>query len=236
MNLTCLIVDDEPLAVQLLEGHIRLTPFLTHAHTCYHALEALKWLETNTVDLIFMDINMPYLSGIQLKVLLPIQQPVIFTTAYSDYAVESYELNAIDYLLKPITFDRFLKAAMKVRKTVEQAQAPPVSAASEPETHIYIKSGKDYLNVAYNDILYIEALKDYVTVVTPTTRIIAYKRLKDLEQTLPDQFSRVHLSYIVNHNKIQKMVANHIWIGAQQIPLSDTYRTAFLQRIEQQLW
>lgn len=236
MSLTCLIVDDEPLAVQLLEGHIRLTPFLTHAHTCYHALEALKWLETNPVDLIFLDINMPYLSGIQLKALLPGQQPVIFTTAYSDYAVESYELNAVDYLLKPITFDRFLKAAMKVRRAVEKPLEPPVIPVTEPETHIYIKSGKDYLNVAFDDILYIEALKDYVTVVTPTARIIAYKRLKDLEQTLPGQFSRVHLSYIVNHNKIQKVVANHIWIGTQQIPLSDTYRAAFLQRIERQLW
>ncbi|MFD2574596.1 LytR/AlgR family response regulator transcription factor [Spirosoma soli] len=236
MNLSCLIVDDEPLAVQLLEGHIRLTPFLTHTYTCYHALEALKWLETNTVDLICLDINMPYLSGIQLKALLPAHQAVIFTTAYSDYAVESYELNAVDYLLKPVTFDRFLKSAMKARKALETPPSTPVTLSTERETSIYIKSGKDYLKVAYDDILYIEALKDYVTVVTATARIIAYKRLKDLEQSLPDQFSRVHLSYIVNRNCIQKVVANHIWIGTQQIPISDTYRSTFLQRIEQRLW
>src|SRR5919202_4914196 len=179
MNLTCLIVDDEPLAIQLLEGHIQLTPFLIHRHTCYHALEALNWLETNTVDLIFLDINMPYLSGIQLKALLPAHQQVIFTTAYSDYAVKSYELNAVDYLLKPVTFERFLKAAMKVRKSLEASQPTGATPPTESETSIYIKSGKDYLKVAYDDILYIEALKDYVTVVTPTARIIAYKRLKD---------------------------------------------------------
>lgn len=229
MSISCLIVDDEPLAVQLLESHVAQVPFLSLAGCAYHAIEALTFLEKQPVDLIFLDINLPHLSGMQLKELLPIDQKVIFTTAYSDFAVESYDKNAVDYLLKPVTYERFLKAVLKVKKV------EPTSKVNIHLDSIFVKSGKDFIRVRLNDILYIEGLKDYVVVVTSTERIITYKRLKDLEQSLPNQFSRVHLSYIVNHEKINKVVDNQIVIGGAQIPLSEKYREGFLQKVYKEL-
>lgn len=235
MTLSCLIIDDEPLAGQLLAGHIAQTPFLTLAGTCYDALEALTWLKANRTDVIFLDINLPKLSGMQLKTLLPRQQKVVFTTAYSAYAVESYEQDAVDYLLKPITFERFLKTALKLRKLAEEEMLP---AETTPSTvgYIFVKSGRELVKVAYDDIDYIEGLKDYVTLVTMHGRIITHKRLKDLALVLPDSFSRVHLSYIVNRRNIRRIADNHIWIGEARIPLGETYRTAFMQQIEDRLW
>ncbi len=230
VSITCLIVDDEPLAVQLLENHVAQVPFLSLKGCAYHSMEALTFLEKQPVDLIFLDINLPYLSGMQLKDLLLPDQKVIFTTAYSEFAVESYEKNAVDYLLKPVTFERFLKAVLKVKK----AEDTPGKFSDLPGS-IFVKSGKELLKVAIDDILYIEGLKDYVLVVTDKQRIITYKRLKDLEQTLPGQFSRVHLSYIVNHDKIQRVADNHVVIGNVQIPLSEKYRAGFLQKVYQKL-
>lgn len=231
MSVSCLIVDDEPLAGQLLAAHIAQTPFLTLAGTCYDALEALTWLKQHRADVIFLDINLPNLSGMQLKTLLPDGQNVVFTTAYSAYAVESYEHNAVDYLLKPITFERFIKTALKVRQLVGDNEAPADTPAC-----VFVKSGKEFINVAYDDIEYIEGLKDYVTIVTTHSRIVTHKRLKDLALVLPESFSRVHLSYIINRRKIQRIADNQLWIGPSRIPLSETYRAAFMQQIGQRLW
>ena len=235
MSISCLIVDDEPLAGQLLAGHIAQTPFLTLVGTCYDALETLTYLKQHRADVLFLDINLPNLSGMQLKTLLPAGQNVVFTTAYSAYAVESYEQNAVDYLLKPITFERFLKTALKVRQLMDNGEAT-ADAPALVDGSVFVKSGKELVNVAYDDIEYIEGLKDYVTVVTTHSRIITYKRLKDLALVLPGSFSRVHLSYIVNRRKIQRIADNQLWIGAARIPLSETYRAAFMQQIEQRLW
>lgn len=235
MSLTCLIVDDEPLAGQLLAGHIAQTPFLTLVGTCYDALEALTRLKNNRADVIFLDINLPKLSGMQLKTLLPHQQKVVFTTAYSAYAVESYEQEAIDYLLKPITFERFLKTALKLRKLTEEGDTP-TEPTPNTDKYIFVKSGREFVQVAYDDIEYIEGLKDYVTLVTKHGRIITHKRLKDLALVLPESFSRVHLSYIVNRRNIKRIADNQLWVGNDRIPLGETYRTAFMQQIEERLW
>ncbi len=207
MTLSCLVVDDEPLAVQLLTGHITQTPFLTLAHTCYDALAALDWLAHHTADVVFLDINLPHLSGMDMKTLLPAQQRVVFTTAYSSYAVQSYEHDAVDFLLKPITFERFLKTALKLRN--QQATELPLADKPVSES-LFVKSGRELISLAFADVLYAEGLKDYVTLVTETERIIVHKRLKDLETTLPPTFSRVHLSYIVNRTKIQRIADNQL--------------------------
>jgi two-component system, LytTR family, response regulator len=225
----CLIVDDEPLAISLLENHIAQIPFLSLSGKCFHALETLDFLQKNTVDLVFLDINMPHLTGMQLKVLLPENQRVIFTTAYSEYAVESYEKNAVDYLLKPITFERFLKSVLKFKVSFEKQGIEKSNETNSSYT--FIKSGKEIIQINYDEILYIEGLKDYVSIVTENQKIVTYKRMKDLEECLPEQFQRVHLSFIVNMDKIQKITDNQIVIGEDKISLSDKYREVFLERI-----
>jgi two-component system, LytTR family, response regulator len=227
--MNCLIVDDEPLAISLLENHIAQIPFLNLSGKCFHALEALDFLQKNMVDLVFLDINMPNLTGMQLKTLLPDSQKVIFTTAYSEYAVESYEKNASDYLLKPITFERFLKSVIKVKTSIEKQESEKPNELNS--SYIFIKSGKEIIQVNYDEILYIEGLKDYVSIVTENQKIVTYKRMKDLEECLPEQFQRVHLSFIVNMNKIQKFADNQIVIGECKVSLSDKYRDVFLERI-----
>lgn len=225
----CLIVDDEPLAISLLENHIAQIPFLSLSGKCFHALEALDFLQKNTVDLVFLDINMPHLTGMQLKVLLPDNQRVIFTTAYSEYAVESYEKDADDYLLKPITFERFFKSVLKLKTSIEKQEN---ERSIEPNSnYTFIKSGKEIIQVNYDEILYIEGLKDYVSIVTENQKIITYKRMKDLEECLPEQFQRVHLSFIINMNKIQKVADNQVFIGEDKISMSDKYREVFWERI-----
>ncbi len=229
-------MDDEPLAVSLLENHISKTPFLTLVGKSFHALEALDFLQKNKVDLIFLDINMPHLSGMQLKMLLPENQKVIFTTAYSEFAVESYERNAFDYLLKPITFERFLKSIIRLRDYLESQETEKEMVTTPQGSNcVFIKSGKEIVQLMYDEILYIEGLKDYVSIVTENQRIISHKRMKDLEESLPTQFQRVHLSYIVNTDKISKISDNQIVIRENKIPLSDKYREVFLLKIGEKM-
>lgn len=231
MKIRCLIVDDEPYAVNLLEEYIGQVSWLSLEHKCYNALEALDYLKGNTVDLIFLDINMPQLSGMQLTALLPPGQHFVFTTAYSEFAVESYEKNAIDYLLKPITLDRFIKA---VNRAAQLLQTP--TPRQTPASHkLFLKTGKTIVQLQYQDVLYIEGLKDYVVFHTPQGKHVVYKRMKELEETLPAQFSRVHNSYIVNHDHIQKIEDNHAWIGYHRVPVSEKYRTGFFDKVNNRL-
>jgi DNA-binding LytR/AlgR family response regulator len=180
------------------------------------------------VDLLFLDINMPKLTGIELaKTLLP-RQKIIFTTAYSEYAVESYELNAVDYLLKPITFDRFIKSVNKTLeffKVTEEDQS--IVMPPQQEQYVFIKSGKAIIQIFFDQIWFIEGLKDYVTFHTPGGKHIVYKRMKDLEAILPSDFLRVHNSYIVNQKRIQKIEDHLVYTEGGQIPVSEKYRDAF---------
>jgi two-component system LytT family response regulator len=233
MKINCLVIDDEPYAVNLLEEYISQVPYLHLLHKCYNALEALDYLKQTRPDLIFLDINMPHLSGMQLATLLPSNQPFIFTTAYSEFAVDSYEKNAVDYLLKPITFERFLRAVNKVSAL---CTATDNQAAAQPLTQkLFLKTGKAIVQLEYDDVLLIEGLKDYVVFHTKDARHVVYKRMKDLEETLPDNFSRVHLSYIVNRHHIRRIEDNHVFIGNERIPVSEKYREVFLSRINKGL-
>lgn len=232
MMINCLVIDDEPFAVNLLEEYISQVPYLHLQHKCYNALEALSYLKTARPDLIFLDINMPHLSGMQLVSLLPPDQPFIFTTAYSEFAVDSYEKSAVDYLLKPITFERFLLAVNKVVKLKAGASSNGDAAGGQK---LFLKTGKAIVQLEYDDVLLVEGLKDYVVFHTNETKHVVYKRMKDLEETLPAQFSRVHLSYIINRHHIRRIEDNHVHIGAERIPISEKYRESFLSRISKGL-
>lgn len=231
MKIRCLVIDDEPYAVNLLAEYIEQVPYLSLQHKCYNAIEALDYLKSSKADLIFLDINMPQLSGMKLTALLPAGQLFIFTTAYSEFAVESYEKNAVDYLLKPITFDRFLKAVNKAVQLLQSEQ----TESKQADQKLFLKTGKTIVQLEYHDVLYIEGLKDYVIFYTNRGKHIIYKRMKELEETLPYRFSRVHNSYIINRDHIQKIEDNHVCIGGIRIPVSEKYRTEFLQVVSNKM-
>ena len=227
MKISCLVIDDEPLAVDLLAEYIGQTPGLSLSHKCYNALEALEYLKENKVHLIFLDINMPQLSGMQLASLLPAGSQFIFTTAYSEFAVASYDLNAVDYLLKPITFDRFLKAINKAMQVTGQG-------VKEKEP-FFIKTGKRIVQLQYDDVLFIEGLKDYVVFHAKGAKHIVYKRMKELEETLPLFFSRVHNSYIINRNHLERLEDGSVYVSAEKIPVSEKYKEGFLKMVNDKL-
>lgn len=229
MSIRCLIVDDEPLAVNLLEQYIAQVPFLSLSGKCYNAMEALTFLHKNEVDLVFLDINMPKLSGLEIAGSLS-SQLIIFTTAYSQHAVESYEKDAVDYLLKPITFDRFVRAVNKACNLLKKNAAEP-SASQQPERVFYIKSGKSIVKINLDDVLFIEGLKDYVSFYTADSKHVVYKRMKELEDVLPANFSRVHNSFIVNRDHIERIEQNQVFIKEHEIPVSEKYKEAFFQQV-----
>jgi len=233
MSISCIIVDDEPYAGNLLEEYIQQIPYLQLEKKCLTALEALNFLQSNTVDLIFLDINLPQLTGMQLAHILAPNQKVIFTTAYTSYAVESYTINAIDYLLKPITFERFIKAVEKLQQ--KPSNGSTTSLHKKTEGSFFIKSGKAMIKVSASDIFYVEGLKDYVIFQLEKEKHIVYKKMKELEEILKPDFMRVHHSFIVNVNHIKKIEDNQIYILDQRISISEKYRDAFISFIRNKL-
>jgi len=227
-KITCLIVEDEPNAGQLLQDYIRKVPYLTLAGTCFDALEALEFLGRTRADLIFLDINMPDLSGIELIHMLPKEQKIIFTTAYSEYAIQSYEYNAVDYLLKPITFKRFLMAVQKAAQMLPDAPKP---THSPQDKYLFAKSDKKMIRVNLRDIVFFEALKEYVCIHTATQKIVTYKRMKELLEKLPAHFIRIHNSYIINGDHITRVEGNYVLVGDKNLPVGISYRDAFAEFI-----
>jgi len=235
--ITCLIVEDEPLARNLLTDYVRKVPYLQLISACSSPLAALEILREQPVDLLFLDIQMPEITGISLLKILPKKPLVILTTAYSEYALESYELDVLDYLLKPISLDRFLKAVAKAsdRLAVEPAAAPaPDKISPEPlQPFVFVKDGTKLVKIRWRDILYVEGLKDYVAIHTRQQRIVSLQRLKSLEAQLPaDQFIRIHHSYIVSLEGIDVIHKDKVQVGNVFLPISDTYRKAFKDFIE----
>jgi DNA-binding LytR/AlgR family response regulator len=239
-RMKCLVIDDEPIAIGILEDYIKKAPFLELAGSFRSALKALDYLQRHAVDLIFLDIKMPDLSGIQFLKSLTTQPLVIFTTAYSDYAVESYDYQVVDYLLKPIEFDRFLKAANKAQKqhTLLLSQAPitPFSrrqSRKEGKDILILKSGTDYHPIQQNEILYVEGAGNYVFFLTGKKKVMALMTLKDALKQLPtDRFLRIHKSYIVNIRKIDVIETDQVKIGEINIPIGETYKKTFLAKIK----
>jgi DNA-binding LytR/AlgR family response regulator len=234
--LKVIIVDDEPLALDVMEALISKVPELEIVARCQNAIEANDALSKFHVDLMFLDIQMPQVTGIELLKSLTNPPEVIFTTAYSDYALDGFELNALDYLLKPISLDRFLKAVNKAKDKFK-SKSSEVSVA-EDEPFVFVKADKKLIKVNFDDILYIEGLKDYVIIRQEASRVITLQTMKSLEQKLPSQvFKRIHRSYIVNVNKINAVVGNMIELTekgqAKHLPIGKNYREELLELVNQ---
>ncbi|MBB5623626.1 DNA-binding LytR/AlgR family response regulator [Pedobacter cryoconitis] len=223
MKVKCLLVDDEPLAIELLERHLEQFDNFEVVATCSNAVEALSILSNNTIDLLFLDIQMPRLSGIDFLKTIKKPPQTIFTTAYREFALESYDLEIVDYLLKPITFDRFFKA---VERYLRQHYKPINSIATVPETpFIILKSGiKNYkINVA--DIIYIESIRDYIKVLTTECELTIKYKISNIEIELKSQrFLRVHRSFIVNIEKITSFSPSMVELGKKEIPIGPMYK------------
>lgn len=234
------IIDDEPAAIEVLQIHLNKIPSMTLKASFRDPMEALEYLQQNTVDFIFLDINMPKLSGMSFPKLLKDPPLIIFTTAYSEHALESYELKAVDYLLKPIEFDRLLQAVMKVKEVLNKTNAVqsvnPESNASVVDQTIFIKSGSEFHQLAIQEIKYIESDSNYVTFYTNNKPILARYKLSEVLSLLPShQFVRIHRSYAVALKHIVTIKNHCVVIGTQEVPISSTYRAGFLDLINGKL-
>jgi DNA-binding LytR/AlgR family response regulator len=228
-KIICLAVDDEPPALQVIEKYISAVPVLQLKASVNNAVDALSILRNNKVDLIFLDIQMPHLLGTDFMRSLINPPKVIFTTAFRKYAVDGFELDAVDYLLKPISFERFLKAVNKVMRlniiptenglSFNQPQIKNIS-----ESFIYLRADRKNIKVNFDDILFIESLKDYIKVVTKEKSIITKQSISSLEENLPKNFIRIHRSFIVSLNKIEAYTNELIQIGKYELPISRSYR------------
>lgn len=231
----CLVVDDEPLALDILEDYISKVPFLTLVKTTTSAIEGLSLVQNDAIDLVFLDVQMPELTGIQFLKIINGKCDVILTTAYSQYAMDGYELDVVDYLLKPIAFDRFYKAAQKVLQNNNNNHIPTPDLGSNQSNHnfIFVKTEHKIQKIYLDDILYIEGLKDYISIFTKNERIITLQNMKKMEESLPAKsFTRVHKSYIIALSKIESIERNRIKIGDKIIPIGDTYKEYFFKQIE----
>ena len=250
MQLTCAIIDDEPLAVKLLENYVNKTPFLELKGTYNSALNALSELNTNPVDLLFLDIQMPELNGMEFSRILETETRIIFTTAFSQYALDSYKVNALDYLLKPISYPDFLKSTQKALQWYELVKQTQQSSEKETEPlsspaatkqnieSIFIKTEYKLIQVELKKILYIEGLKDYVKIFIEDEPhpVLSLMSMKAMEEQLPDdRFVRVHRSFIVQPEKIRVIERNRIVFGKTFIPISENYKSRFIEFLTQRL-
>lgn len=231
--LKCIAVDDEPLALKLVQTFIDQTPFLELTASCDNAVEAMALIREKQPDLVFLDINMPNLTGMELARLLQ-EQPgsvpkIVFTTAYNHYAIEGYRVNAVDYLLKPFSYEEFLRAANKVLQITEEASNNYQPIATDDE-FIFLKVEYQWVRISLKDILYIESLKDYVKVHLEDSQkgVLSLISLKALEEKLPSaKFMRVHRSFIVSLDKINAITKNSILIGKTEITVGEQYKETF---------
>ena len=221
MKIQCVIIDDEPSSQNILKHLIGDVDFLEIAGICNDAVDAMTFLKETKVDLLFLDINMPNLSGIAFYKMLKNPPLVIFTTAYSEYAIEGFDVNAIDYLLKPFSFERFLKAVQKVKNKL----------VLEKE-FIIIKSDKKLYQLKVNDILFVEALGDYIKIYTKDKVLVSYKTLRNILSLLPEnKYMQIHKSYIINQSKLDFVEGNQVTIGSKKIPIGQKFKINFLKRL-----
>jgi two-component system, LytTR family, response regulator len=223
---TCIIIEDEPLALEKTKDFVNKVPFLNLSATFDNALNGLTYLNNNKVDVLFLDINMDELSGIELLESSKINSQVIITTAYQEYALKGYELQITDYLLKPFTFNRFLQAVNKAQENLSQR------STEKQLDFIFVKTENRLEKIMFNDILYIEGMRDYLRIHTANKKIMTLQSFNELEQLIPAHLvCRVHKSYMVAVNKIESIERSRIKIADQLIPVSETYKEAFLQLI-----
>lgn len=236
MKMNCIIVDDEIHARKVLEKYIQDLPHINLVKSCKNALEAMEVLRSNSIDAMFLDINMPKLSGLNFLENLKNPPVVVITTAYREYAVDAYELDVIDYLHKPIPFPRFIKAISKIEEKLQISYKTPsaifVEESKTLENFIFIKSDKKTIKLNFEDIIYIEGLGDYIRVHTKTKTIVSKLTVKKMEELLPqDQFIRVHRSFIISLKRIDSIEGNQVEIDNQKIPIGQMYRQSFMDLI-----
>lgn len=222
----CIIVDDEPLAISLLENYIREISFLELVFSSENPIEALEYIQNNEADLVFLDIQMPELTGINFMKILGDKMKYILTTAYSEYALEGYEHNIVDYLLKPISLERFRKSAEKAKERF--------SLGKQEQSYFFVKASGKQHRISFEDILYIESIRDYVNIKTMEEEFIVLDTLKSMELQLPENsFARIHKSFIINLNQIKNIGTKKIIINPDyEIPIGENYRMSFLTRIK----
>ncbi|WP_267402567.1 MULTISPECIES: LytTR family DNA-binding domain-containing protein [unclassified Chryseobacterium] len=235
-KITCLIADDEPMALQLIESYVLKTPFLELKAKCNNAVEAMRFCdEQSEIDLFFLDIQMPDLTGLEFSKMIPARSKVIFTTAFEQYAIDGYKVNALDYLLKPFDYNEFLNAAQKARVYFESLQSNSFPKIEKKQDFIFVKSEYRQVKIDFSEVLYIEGLKDYVKIYLKDNPkpVLTLMSLKKLEEELPSEdFMRVHRSFIIGLNKIEAIERNHIVIGNQQIVIAPNYKKSLMDYIE----
>lgn len=231
-QLKCLLLDDEPPALRLLSNFVERVSFLKVAAELHDPLEALEVIEKGEIDVVFLDIQMPNLTGIQIAKIVKQKVRIIFTTAYPQFALESYEVNALDYLLKPFQFERFYEAALKLKASHDHIS----SNSNEAQDHIFVKTdGKNNFDrISLKEIRYVEASRNYIIIYLKDRRVITHNTLKYMENFLPnDQFTKVHKSYIVALVHVERTESQWIFINGKELPIGGTYRELFFERIGQ---
>ncbi|MDR2237608.1 MAG: LytTR family DNA-binding domain-containing protein [Chryseobacterium sp.] len=225
-TIKCIIVDDEPLAISLLENYVRKTPFLELVFSAENPITALEYIRNNHCDLIFLDIQMPELTGINFMKIVGDTHKYILTTAYSEYALEGYEHHVVDYLLKPISFERFHKSVLKAQERFSFHE-------NTKEPYFFVKSSGQQYRINFNDILYIESIKDYVNIRTVEQEYIVLDTLKSLENQLSEEFIRIHKSFIINLDKVRNIGLKKVILECEQeIPVGESYRANLLGRLK----
>jgi two-component system, LytTR family, response regulator len=231
-ELSCIAIDDEPLALDIVADYVNTTPFLTLKAIFTNPLEAIVFLQSNPVDLIFLDIQMPELSGLKLPTYLKIPAYIVYTTAYENYAARSYELAATDYLVKPFSYERFLTAVSRVWKSGESIRSGEVVARPD---HVYIRANKKIIKVNLEELICVEGLKDYAVFITRTEKIVSRESLRNIELLLLQNggsFIRIHKSYIVAVKEIKAIYGNILQLKTRELPIGKTYRAGLLQLIQ----
>jgi DNA-binding LytR/AlgR family response regulator len=234
LKISCVIVDDEPMALNLVESYVKKTPFLILKQKCSSAIEAMEFIKSEPVDLLFLDIQMPDLTGIEFSKMLPKETRVIFTTAFDQYALEGFKVEALDYLLKPFDYAEFLTAANKARSWFELLKGKQQSIISEEKEFLFVKSDYKQLRIKLSEVLYFEGLKDYIKIWLQDNPkpILTLMSLKSLEEELPEtHFMRVHRSFIVSLKNVETIERSQIIINKQRITVSEQYKPKFLEFI-----
>lgn len=236
MKIKCIIVDDEPLAIEVIDSHIKKFDDIEVVERCNNAIKAFEILQQKQIDLIFLDIQMPKITGIDFLKTLKNPPKVIITTAYRDYAIESYELDVIDYLLKPISFERFFKAIQKFyqisNNQKQETVSPILENKTDTEEYLYVRADKKMQKIFLKDILYIESLKDYIKIFCAEKTIITKQPISSFEEKLPeDQFLRIHRSFIVSMPKIEAFSSHTIEIKSKELPIGRSYKNIVMKAL-----
>lgn len=231
MTIKCIAVDDEPLALDIIKDYVSRIPFLKLLKTFSEGISVIEYLSSNNVDLIFLDIEMGGISGTQLLKTLQKKPKVIMTTAYRNYAVDAFELNVTDYLLKPFSFERFLKAVEKANHLIKNEHAQ-VTAVSKEKEYFFVKSDGKLIKVNFEDILYIEGMSEYLVIKTKSGNIITLQNFKNIEESLPSSgFVRIHKSYLVSLSKIESVKGQNVIISGKELPIGNKFKKDFLSTI-----